>query len=86
MKSSNAAMSAVRWNDTQSAITEFATAAANRSVCVTAHAVMYPPYESPEIPRRSGSANPRSTQRSIPAITSAKSLPPGSSITACANA
>ena len=43
MKSSNAAMSAVRWNDTQLAITEFATAAVNRPVCVTAHAVMYPP-------------------------------------------
>src|SRR6266550_8589750 len=39
MKSSNAAMSAVRWNDTQSAITELATAAANRSVCAQ-HAVI----------------------------------------------
>ena len=36
-------MSAVRWNEIQFEITECATDAANRSVCVIAQPAMYPP-------------------------------------------
>src|SRR5208283_1466279 len=55
-----------------------ATAALKRVVCVTAQAAMYPPYDHPPIPRRSGLAIPLAIRSSTPAITSLKSPPPQS--------
>ena len=52
------------------------TAAANRSVCVTAQAVRNPPWLQPPMPNRAGSAMPRSTTASVAAMTSSHSTVP----------
>ena len=55
------------------------TAAAKRpGTAPISQLTMNPPYESPMIPSRAGSANPRSTTWSIAARTSSASTPPKS--------